>query len=579
MAVKSNLYVSNAGIYVKQNVNIESTGNIYLRNEAQLLQGTTSSSTNFGLGKISLFQEGSGNQYQYNYFCSPVGGVSAGSGNLPFGISMLNRPTTETNSTPAITTAQPGYNGTSNPLKIEPYWIWKFLSGGSYTDWVHAGNNSTIAAGEGFTMKGTMGIDSTSIFGVQNNPDGSHQRYDFRGRPNDGDITINVLNNQFTLTGNPYPSAIDLSAFLFDATNTTGTAYFWESDKSVNSHFVYDYVGGYGTFSPVSLGGTGIYVPATFYTYDAAGNPIASSGSGVNYERRFSPVGQGFMVMGSANGTAIMKNQYRTFVKEGVSNFSQFEKNSAQSQSPNIASVSNFDYRTVSSLPIPQIRFKNTIGINGAQIIALGFDSLATDGVDFGKDAPSPKELTEQEFYFLQNNKPYVINVIDFDVNKRIPVGFRNQQVATYKISVAEMINFTGTSTVYLHDKINDIYLDIVNNVYEITLPIGDNKTQYEITFRNSSALSISDNAITDFDVLQNNSTQTLNILNSKNLNLLEVSLFDMAGKLVLNKSKLGTKQFYKINTSGIAEGIYIAKLLSEDGKYQSKKISITKVR
>jgi hypothetical protein len=34
------------------------------------------------------------------------------------------------------------------------------------------------------------------------------------------------------LTGNPYPSAIDLSAFN-EQTNCTGIAYFWEQDKTV----------------------------------------------------------------------------------------------------------------------------------------------------------------------------------------------------------------------------------------------------------------------------------------------------------------------------------------------------------
>jgi hypothetical protein len=44
------------------------------------------------------------------------------------------------------------------------------------------------------------------------------------GKPNDGTIPITVLNLQF-LTGNPYPSAIDLSSFLIEQTNCTGIAY------------------------------------------------------------------------------------------------------------------------------------------------------------------------------------------------------------------------------------------------------------------------------------------------------------------------------------------------------------------
>ena len=81
-----------------------------------------------------------------------------------------------------------------------------------YSNWIPVGSNSDLNAGEGFTMKGTSGTNSTSVNGVLNNP-GNKQRYDFRGKPNDGTISIPVGIGQFTLTGNPYPSAIDLSAF------------------------------------------------------------------------------------------------------------------------------------------------------------------------------------------------------------------------------------------------------------------------------------------------------------------------------------------------------------------------------
>jgi hypothetical protein len=40
---------------------------------------------------------------------------------------------------------------------------------------------------------------------------GSAQRYDFRGKPNDGTIDIPVLLDELTLTGNPYPSALNFA--------------------------------------------------------------------------------------------------------------------------------------------------------------------------------------------------------------------------------------------------------------------------------------------------------------------------------------------------------------------------------
>jgi hypothetical protein len=54
------------------------------------------------------------------------------------------------------------------------------------------------------------------------------------------------VTGELVLTGNPYPSAIDLS-FLLDATNT-GIAYFLGTGQNDDSHYIADYKGGYGTF-------------------------------------------------------------------------------------------------------------------------------------------------------------------------------------------------------------------------------------------------------------------------------------------------------------------------------------------
>jgi hypothetical protein len=59
----------------------------------------------------------------------------------------------------------------------------------SNTNWVYVGAGSTLNPGEGFTMKGTSGVNTTTVAGVQNNS-GNKQRYDFRGKPNDGTIAI-----------------------------------------------------------------------------------------------------------------------------------------------------------------------------------------------------------------------------------------------------------------------------------------------------------------------------------------------------------------------------------------------------
>lgn len=64
-------YIFNQGamVYVKDYVELNTaTSFIYLRNEGQLLQGSTVlGGLNRGVGSLSVFQEGTANNYGYNY--------------------------------------------------------------------------------------------------------------------------------------------------------------------------------------------------------------------------------------------------------------------------------------------------------------------------------------------------------------------------------------------------------------------------------------------------------------------------------------------------------------------------------
>ena len=582
VSANTNVFVNNEVVYVTQDVELNAaTSNFYLRQDGQLLQGTTSAGTNKGLGNLSVFQEGTTNNFQFNYWCSPVGGNIAAAGNSPFGITQLKDIVKLTESNNPTILAMNNYNGTASPFAIAPYWINKLVAIGGYSGWTPVGSSSNLNAGEGFTMKGTSGTNLITVNGVQNNP-GTAQRYDFRGKPNDGTISIPVAFEQFTLTGNPYPSAIDLSAFLTNATHCTGIAYFWEQDKTVNSHYIADYKGGYGAFSPGAPDSKGLYVPATFYSYDGSGNEGTATGTGGTYERRFCPVGQGFMIDGNANGTVEMKNIYRVFVKEGKVNYSQFEKNANQNKTKNtsgysakIQSVSGYDYTKVSVAPTSQIRFNTLLNNQGVRQLALAFIPEATDGVDHAMDAMSSSDDSAADVYFVLEDSEFVINALKFDIDKSIPIGFRNTGEANYKITVKEILNFTGASNVYLHDKVKDLFYDIKNSFHELILPSGVNNKQYEITFKTKTSLGLEEKAIQNFVVYQNNTEKSLTISNTLLMDLATCSLYDVAGKILFSKKDLGTEASYKFPTSGLSDGIYIVKLATKDKIEVGKKIVI----
>ncbi len=571
--VKDNTYIFNKGNVVYVNGNVELNGsnsNFYLRSEAQLLQGTTSTSSNKGIGKLSVFQEGTVNNYAYNYWCSPVGNASTSIGNEDFGITMLSVPTTNTSSMAATMLAMNNYDGVSGigTLSIAPYWIWKFLSSSTYSQWFQSGSTTNISAGQGFTMKGTSGSDATNPGeSVANNP-GSKQRYDFRGKPNDGNISVSVATNNFTLTGNPYPSALHVNAFLLDASNSacSGIAYYWEQDKTVNSHVLLAYKGGYGTYSPISLGSTGVYVSAPFNTYTITGTVnVLGSQSGLVIDRKYAPIGQGFMVKGVSNGTVTLMNSHRAYYKESTLATSHFEKSS------NIINQNNGE----SSNFVSHIRLNTSFNDLYTRQVALAFVTGATDGIDRGIDAESPAstDLNNDSYFVIQNGK-YVIQGIEFDLNKRLPIGVKISDSTAVRFSLADEINFDLNQDVFIYDSLDNSYHNLKKGDYSVILNTGIYNQRFELTFKESD-LSINSNGKNNFMIVQNNLNQTLSIANRNLIDLKSVMLYDVIGKLIFDKVDLGIKSIYEFPTTSLSDGIYIVKLKTNDGQIVNQKIIV----
>jgi len=594
------IYNKDSSVFVKGALELNGTGNFYLRKDGQLLQGTTSTSTNTGTGKLSLFQEGTVHNFAYNYWSSPVGlATNLTTGNEPFGITLLNRPTTNVDSTPITTTGS--YNGTTSnsSLNIASYWIFKYPTPStSYTAWVQSGATSNIVAGQGFTMKGTSGTDSTVIVDEtqsMNNP-GSKQRYDFRGKPNDGNIDIVVEGDKYTLTGNPYPSALDLNKFFDDNPNLDGKAYFWVQDPTIMSHNLTSYSGGYATynFADAAVGASVgyIYTAATLVNYDLGGNPLTLPNPPgfipPTIAGRFAPIGQGFMVMGKsgvpANSTATFKNVHRAFVKEGTTSVFQKSGNSTTSEPTDygfygeLLNVAGTDYTTISKAPPPHIKINSTLNGSAIRQVAIGFKPGSIDGVDRA-DAKSPNTQSNLpiDMYMVLDNTEYIHSVTTFDINKRFPIGFKNTGtgLATFKVQVAELVNFNAAEKVYLYDGLTGVYTNIRSQYVELNLAPGVYNNRFEITFKDAAALGLEDNLSNNFIVVQNNSNQLLSISNPNALDVKSVALFDILGKQLFNKVNLGTNTTYEFPTSNLSDGVYVVQLQTTDNKSLSQKIIV----
>lgn len=593
----SYVYVNDEVLFVEQDLNLventndpDTKASIYLRNDAQLIQGATASA-NSGDGLLSVYQDSHSDSYDYNFWGSPVGNPNLGpNGNVNFGVFRLYDPNTATQSDQTLTTA--ALNGIASPnLTISRRWLYKRLPGTGYQPIY---NSDAVNPGLGFTMKG-VGVSAP---GGSPFNDAMNQTYDFRGRPNNGNISVPVLANESTLAGNPYPSALDLNLVFNDPDNVEIQEFrFWDEDRSINSHNYIDNKGGYGTWipgpDPYVTGG--VYALPMFLNYDASGNPSGgSAGSGQATERLFAPIGQGFNIFADATGDGqiIFKNSHRVFVKESAANNSEFRTPMINGQivtfdeSPTQPSTTGETVtgETNTEYP-PTLRINAVFGDSHFRELVLMLWPESTDGYDRGLDARHPMDgATAEAFWPIgddQNFEPYVIQTVPYDTGKQVPINFVIDQTTVVELSAYEEINLP--SRAYLLDAATGVHQEVTGgHTANITLHPGNYDGRYYIVFRGGPALTPPPAPLTrtpeaqaNVDFFQNNSIAELEVSNPEGYDIKNARIFDMSGKMVLNESNIGNSTRFSFSTATFSDGVYIVKLTTVDDITIDYKITV----
>ncbi|MEX0996252.1 MAG: T9SS type A sorting domain-containing protein [Flavobacteriaceae bacterium] len=609
-ATDSYIYANDVVLYVENDIDLvvnsndpETRASIYLRGDSQLIQGDKLSSTNSGNGSLSVLQRGTTNAYDYNYWASPVGNPNdPADGNTNFGIprifdvredtttplTLSKTFSTQSPSTTALNGVRSdptiGFDGT---LNISRRWIYTMRAQSGYANWIYIGNQNGIGnglePGEGFTMKGTG-----TVAQVGNTND---QLYDFRGRPNDGNIDVAVAGTtsvyQETLTGNPYPSALDMAAFLLDSDNTEidASAWYWESDPNVNSHYIEVYQGGYGVWQPgggVDIGdGTfsGEYTPAVFIMYDGSGNSIPGDvGTGSAYERRFAPIGQGFMVRGEASGFVTFKNSMRRQVARGAVTYSEFRNPVGPSLTASSGPVTP---PTEPEYVFPTLRFHLEVNEQYVREMVMIFNPEKTKGKDRGWDSKHPRLINNGDAFWKleEETHPYVIQSRPFDEYDVIPLGLRVKNGTTnFVVKLVESHNFNNN--MYLFDLVNNSYqrLDSENKA-SITHngTAGKVEDRYFIVFRRGIQDDQIPNKIAEMnlDFFQNNRLSQLEVFNPETIDIKSASVYDMSGKLMIHEKNLGKQNTYIFSTANLSSGVYLVKLVTQDDIIVDYKVTV----
>ena len=600
----SYLYARDLVVYVNNDIQLETaTSNLYFRGDAQLIQNTDTK--NSDLGELSIYQNQTTGIYEYNYFCSPVGVSVTGTtkANVPFDGSNIHDPADHTDLTNVNSTAYTftsSFNGTATALSN--YWIHTLKDGEGYFSWNQIFDTGSAATGYGFTIKGSPNTNNV---------------LDFRGRPNNGTITVSCAydgvdgqpsgtpNTVATLTGNPYPSTLDLKLFIIGNTSiidggtsvgttvTSGEILFWEQ-KQKSSHYLHEYEGGYGIYTPGDLSNlldNGTYAIAAFENYNQDGSDnTTTTGNTANYSannsRRFAAVGQGFVIQSNGlGGNVTFNNSMRlVYIPEDSTTGGDgaiFAKDGDKKVKKEMVAKSHngLDYKTIIENPIvvPEIRIHTQINNTYYKESVIAFRENTPNNNAYNRfyDGANVNSLSA-DAYLISEDKELVIKSIKYNESTRLSLGLKASNDNTnYSIKINELKNVPEYIGIYIFDKENNTYTDIKNETFNITLNKGVYNNRFEVAFKNFDT-RITNSNYDDLKVFHNNKLAVLNFFNPHKLDINSFSLFDVSGKRVMKNNMSSHKIKHRYSTKSISDGVYIVKIALNENQVISKKIIVS---
>ncbi|RDI58208.1 T9SS type A sorting domain-containing protein [Flavobacterium glaciei] len=538
-------------------------GKIDLVGRSQLVQKLGSDLDPTSSGSLERDQQGQGNRFNYNYWSSPVGSINNTTNNNSFTVAGVLRDGTNP-AAPVNINWVNGFDGSlTNPISLARYWIFKFDNlENNYANWTRIGENGTLSASKGFTMKGP-GTSGT-------------QNLTFIGKPNNGTINNTVGADQLLLIGNPYPSALDADKFINDNigsldTSTTdpvidGALYFWEHFATNSSHELVAYQGGYGIRN---LAG-GVAPSATGVDFISGAGTTSKS-----IPNRYIPVGQAFFVIGipGTGGTVIFNNSQREFITEtnalsqDLYRIPNNPKDSSHWTDNSNATIEKDTHKRI------RLGFNVMDKEFHRQVLLAFMDEKATSDMDNGYDAFNIDDSPSDMYLLNGDNELAIQGEGYFDENASFPIGVRIETAGKVSFNIDALENFDQNQNVFIYDNETNTYNNINNKPFEIELPQGYFKNRFSLRFRDKT-LGVKD-VIYDnnIQVAFTRSNNVLNITNRSNDNTVNtVSLFNIQGKLMATWAVSEKEQTsIKIPIENKTSGVYIVKLKTSKGNINKK--------
>jgi hypothetical protein len=341
------------------------------------------------------------------------------------------------------------------------------------------------------------------------------------GVANNGNVQVTVPANASAFIGNPYPSAISAKKLLQAAgPNVVQTIYYWTYNTPMSATFTYN--------------------RNDFATWTVAGGVAACSGCQV-------PNGK----------IASMQSIY---IKGGAL-ASTFNLSNCMRQTN-----SNNNFFRVT----PTDRFwLNMTGSTGSfSQILVAYTTDATSDEDPGYEGMRYATGTTSTLSSLINTSKYAIQVRpSFDINDGVPLAVNKHQNDDFTISLGNKEGvFNNGTTIYLHDKVLQVYHDLTTSDYSFIQSDNEDTTRFEVVYQNQT---LDTNTFSNNRAMAMINNYSLEVRAGSKMNFIEI--FDLTGRKIwesiIENSSSFTASFYH------PQALLIAKIKLENGTTASIKL------
>ncbi len=365
----------------------------------------------------------------------------------------------------------------------------------------------------------------------------------FVGVPNNGinsyALAFTDANHGHNLIANPYPSNLDFDAlYSNNSALIYNTIYFWTNvnpNPSMQSN-QYPKVGSINNYAVYS-GTGGLSAP---YGFDPS-RPAAPTPNNVI------KVGQGFVVKAKSAGNLNFQNSFRT------------------------KTAGTFFNRMANTTSKDRYWLELKTPLNFVTPMLIGYVNGATDLYEFDFDVPLLIQGADT-FYSVLEDKKLAIQGRKFPLNQEDAVAlgavFYDNGLHTISLANKEGV-FANGQSIYLHDKKEELYINLQKDSYTFSAEKGESTDRFEIVYNTANRI-LGTNEINKYGLLIYEADNHFVIKADEIFD--QVKIYDFSGKL-LKTIEAGKKQIW-VEKSILNTGTNIFSIIFADEIINKKIIS-----